>query len=140
MQIAEKTINYPKFEVSGRHIVDTFLLLQLYDIGTRELESFGLKDAARHFGIVGGGHGEQSATAVEDRTYLEGKGIQRAWTEDPAAFARYALEDVRETRALADLLSRSYFIMASIFPYNYQEVIVRGQATRDQRAVPARIL
>ncbi len=130
VQIAEKTINYPKFEVRGRHIIDTFLLLQLYDVGTRELESFGLKDAARHFGIVGGGQGEQSATAVEDRTYLEGKGIQRAWTEDPAAFARYSLEDVRETRALADLLSRSYFIMARIFPYNYQEVIVRGQATR----------
>ncbi len=130
VQIAEKTINYPKFEVRGRHIIDTFLLLQLYDVGTRELESFGLKDAARHFGIVGGGTGEQSETAVEDRTYLEGKGIQRAWTEDPAAFARYSLEDVRETRALADLLSRSYFIMARIFPYNYQEVIVRGQATR----------
>ena len=130
VQIAEKTINYPKFEVRGRHIIDTFLLLQLYDVGTRELESFGLKDAARHFGIVGGGTGEQSDTAVEDRTYLEGKGIQRAWTEDPAAFARYSLEDVRETRALADLLSRSYFIMARIFPYNYQEVIVRGQATR----------
>ena len=130
VQIAEKTINYPKFEVRGRHIIDTFLLLQLYDVGTRELESFGLKDAARHFGIVGGGQGEQSETAVADRTYLEGKGIQRAWVEDPAAFARYALEDVRETRALADLLSRSYFIMARIFPYNYQEVIVRGQATR----------
>ena len=57
VQIAEKTINYPKFEVRGRHIIDTFLLLQLYDVGTRELESFGLKDAARHFGIVGGGHG-----------------------------------------------------------------------------------
>ena len=130
VQIAEKTINYPKFEVRGRHIIDTFLLLQLYDVGTRELESFGLKDAARHFGIVGGGQGEQSATAVEDRTYLEGKGIQGAWSGDPAAFARYALEDVRETRALADLLSRSYFIMTRIFPYNYQEVIVRGQATR----------
>ncbi len=126
VQIAEKTINYPKFEVRGRHIIDTFILLQLYDVGTRELESFGLKDAARHFGIVGGGKEESN----EDRTYLEGKGIQRAWTEDPAAFARYSLEDVRETRALADLLSRSYFIMASIFPYNYQEVIVRGQATR----------
>jgi len=37
---------------------------------------------------------------------------------------------VRETRALADLLSPSYFIQAQIFPYNYQDVIVRGNATR----------
>ena len=125
VQIAEKTINYPKFEVRGRHVVDTFILLQLYDIGTRELESFGLKDAARHFGLVAGGEPD-----AEARTYLEGKGIQEAYLHDPEAFARYTMEDVRETRALADLLSRSYFIQAQIFPYNYQEVIVRGQATR----------
>src|SRR5207302_361781 len=36
----------------------------------------------------------------------------------------------RETRAVADLLSPSYFIQAQIFPYNYQDVIVRGNATR----------
>ena len=33
-------------------------------------------------------------------------------------------------RALSDLLSPSYFIQAQIFPYNYQDVIVRGNATR----------
>ena len=37
---------------------------------------------------------------------------------------------MRETRAVADLLSPSYFIQAQIFPYNYQDVIVRGNATR----------
>jgi len=37
---------------------------------------------------------------------------------------------VRETRAVAELLSPSYFIQAQIFPYNYQDVIVRGNATR----------
>ncbi len=130
VQIAEKTINYPKFECRGRHIIDTFLLLQLYDIGTRELESFGLKDAARHFGLVGGKSVPDTDAETPERTYLEGKGIQDAYANDPAAFAAYALEDVRETRALADLLSRSYFVMAQIFPYNYQEVVIRGQATR----------
>lgn len=130
VQIAEKTINYPKFECRGRHVIDTFLLLQFYDIGTRELESFGLKDAARHFGLVGGKSAPDADTETPERTYLEGKGIQQAYRDDPAAFAAYALEDVRETRALADLLSRSYFVMAQIFPYNYQEVVIRGQATR----------
>ena len=37
---------------------------------------------------------------------------------------------MRETRAIAELLSPSYFIQAQIFPYNYQDVIVRGNATR----------
>ena len=126
VQIAEKTINYPKFECRGRHIIDTFLLLQLYDIGTRELESFGLKDAARHFGLTAGGDPNAAP-----RTYLEGKEHSGGPTlHDFEAFKSYALEDVRETRALADLLSRPYFIMAQIYPYNYQEVVVRGQATR----------
>src|SRR3954454_11207037 len=35
LQIAEKTIDYPKFAVDGRHFVDTFLLAQFYDVGMR---------------------------------------------------------------------------------------------------------
>src|SRR5204862_3426940 len=35
-----------------------------------------------------------------------------------------------ETRALANLLSPSYFLQAQIFPYTYQDAIVRGNATR----------
>jgi DNA polymerase, archaea type len=45
-------------------------------------------------------------------------------------FRRRGLCGVRETRALSDILSASYFIQAQIFPYNYQDVIVRGNATR----------
>src|SRR5438067_319677 len=33
LQIAEKTIDYPKFTIDGRHFVDTFLLAQFYDVG-----------------------------------------------------------------------------------------------------------
>ena len=45
-------------------------------------------------------------------------------------FRQRAICAVRETRAVSDLLSPSYFIQAQIFPYNYQDVIVRGNATR----------
>src|SRR3712207_7259891 len=47
MSIAERTISYRKYEVFGRHIADTWMLAQLYDIGTRDLESYGLKDIAQ---------------------------------------------------------------------------------------------
>ena len=126
IQIAEKTINYPKFEVRGRHIVDTFILAQLYDIGTRELEGFGLKAVAKHFNVAGGGGDFGS----EARTYLHGLEIQETYLQDPQRFAAYALDDVRETRAISGLLGNSYFIQTQIFPYNYQEVIIRGNATR----------
>ena len=45
-------------------------------------------------------------------------------------FCRYALADVRETRSVASLLSRSYFVQSQMFPYNYQSVITRGAATK----------
>src|SRR4029078_9970799 len=46
------------------------------------------------------------------------------------SFRQRAMCGVRETRAVSELLSPSYFIQAQIFPYNYQDVIVRGNATR----------
>src|SRR5216117_2932979 len=51
LQIAEKTIDYPKFAVEGRHFVDTFLLSQFYDVGMRTLSGFERADVARHFGF-----------------------------------------------------------------------------------------
>src|SRR5438270_13487745 len=40
LQIAEKTIDYPKFTIDGRHFVDAFLLAQFYDVGMRTLSGF----------------------------------------------------------------------------------------------------
>src|SRR4029078_8741950 len=61
---------------------------------------------------------------------LTGKELQRAYLDKDERFRQRALCAVRETRAVAELLSPSYFIQAEIFPYNYQDVIVRGNATR----------
>ena len=43
-----------RYEVYGRHIVDTLHMVQLYDVSHRELESYGLKAVARHFGVAAG--------------------------------------------------------------------------------------
>jgi DNA polymerase elongation subunit (family B) len=120
LQIAEKTIDYPKFTIDGRHFVDTFLLAQFYDVGMRSLAGFERTDVARHFNLCDS----------EETSALAGKELQRAYLGDSEMFRRRALCGVRETRALSDLLSPSYFIQAQIFPYNYQDVIVRGNATR----------
>jgi DNA polymerase, archaea type len=120
LQIAEKTIDYPKFTVGGRHFVDTFLLAQFYDIGMRSLAGFERADVARHFDLCDS----------EQISALTGKELHSAYLESSETFRRRALCGVRETRALSDLLSPSYFIQAQIFPYNYQDVIVRGNATR----------
>ncbi len=93
LQIAEKTIQYPRYAVPGRHFVDTWVLAQYYDVGTRELEGFDLPDVAAHFG---------------------------APADQPLA----------ATRALAATLAATDFVQAQIFPYNFQDVIVRGNATK----------
>src|SRR5205807_2223310 len=120
LQIAEKTIDYPKFTVGGRHFVDTFLLAHFYDVGMRSLAGFERTDVARHFDLCGG----------DEVSALTGKELQRAYLENSEAFRQRAVCGVRETRRLSELLGASYFIQAQIFPYNYQDVIVRGNATR----------
>jgi DNA polymerase elongation subunit (family B) len=117
--IAERVFDYPKWEIYGRHVIDTFILTLFYDIGTRELESFTLKEVARTLGISPG-----------DRTYLEGERLSWYFENEPELLARYNLEDARETLALGRLLGRIHFIESQIFPYSYQNTIVRGAATK----------
>src|SRR6266403_2256175 len=120
LQIAEKTIDYPKFTIGGRHFVDTFLLAQFYDVGMRTLTGFERVDVAQHFGFCDS----------DEVSALTGKELQREYLTNSERFRSRALCAVHETRAVAELLSPSYFMQAQIFPYNYQDVIVRGNATR----------
>ncbi len=117
--IAERTVNYTRYDIYGRHVADTFHLLLFYDAIHRTLESYNLKYAAKHFGI-----------AAPDRTYLDGSDISRAWENDRGTLLKYALDDVRETRALSAILSPSYFYQTQLLPISYQNCIVRGNATR----------
>lgn len=119
MQVAERAITYRRYQIWGRHIVDTWILVQHYDVATRDLESYGLKDVARHFGV-----------AAPERTYLAAEDIPRVFSEDPERLMAYARDDVRETLALSRILSPSYFVQAQIFPFDYQSVVLRGNATK----------
>ncbi len=137
MQVAERAISYRRYQIVGRHIVDTWILVQHYDVGARDLESYGLKEVARHFGL-----------AAPYRTYLQPQDIPRIFGEDPERLMAYALDDVRETLGVGRVLSQSYFVQAQMFPFDYQGVILKGNATkidalllrehlRQRRAVPA---
>jgi DNA polymerase elongation subunit (family B) len=117
--VAERIIDYTRVELFGRHVVDTLFLLQYYDVTAREMESYGLKAAAIHFGL-----------ADEERTYIDREKIQWTYEHDPEALKRYNLDDVRETLALSDLLGYSFFLQARIFPFSYQNIFVRGNATK----------
>ena len=73
LQIAEKTIDYPKFAIEGRHFVDTFLLAQFYDVGMRSSVGFRADRCRPAFWTLPTKRKSHPST---------GKELQRAYLED----------------------------------------------------------
>ena len=117
--VAERVVNYTRYDIYGRHLVDTYILLTFYDAIHRNLDSYSLKYAAKHFGV-----------ASPERTYINGNEITDSWHTRREDLLKYALDDVRECDALSRILSPSWFYQTGIVPFTYQNCIVRGNATR----------
>ncbi len=106
-------------EIYGRHIIDTLILVQLYDFVKRELESYSLKYVSKYFGI-----------ASEDRIYIPGEKISWYWDNNPDALIKYALHDAQETRKLSELLAPSYFYLTQMLPFSFFQVIKSGSSSK----------
>ena len=119
LSIAERSVTYRRYELAGRHIVDTWMLALLRDAGTRDLPSLGLKDIARHLGL-----------AAVDRTYVEGRRISQVFLEDPDALMAYAADDAVETLAVGAVFAPPYFAQAQFLPFDYQSTTLRGAAAK----------
>lgn len=117
--VAERSVTFRRYEVAGRHVVDTWMLALLHDVGTRDLPSFGLKDIARHLGV-----------SVADRTYVDGGRITSEFHEAPDRLMAYAGDDAVETLAVSAILSPPYFAQAQMVPFDYQAVTLRGAAAK----------
>ncbi len=122
LKVAERWIDFLRCDLPGRAVVDTYLLVQIFDITTRELTSYGLKDVAVYFGITD----EDSVT----RTYIEGHRIKEVFVEDRARFCAYLEDDLRETARLADQLLPTYFEQVRTFPTMLQEATLRGATSK----------
>ena len=119
LQVAERTIGYRRYEAPGRHIVDTWMLAQLHDVGTRDLPGYGLKQIARHLGLAG-----------DDRTYVDASAIARELREAPDRLMAYAADDALETLRVAEVFAPPYFAQARIVPFDYQSTVLRGAAAK----------
>lgn len=119
VRIAERNVDYIKWEIQGRSIFDTWIAVQFYDLTRREIESYGLKAVAQFFGV-----------SPKGRTYIDGSKISRYYDDNLDELLDYALDDVRETGAIAEILAPTYFIQAQMIPYPYQNILVRGNATK----------
>jgi DNA polymerase I len=122
LKVAERWIDFPRCDLPGRAVVDTYLLALLNDISTRELNSYRLKDVAIHFGIT-----EEEGPG---RTYIDGARIAEAFEHDRPRFCAYLADDLRETQGLGDLLLPTYFEQARTFPIPLQEATLRGTTVK----------
>ncbi|MSU69397.1 MAG: DNA polymerase [Opitutaceae bacterium] len=122
LKVAERWIDFPRCDLPGRAVIDTYLLVQLHDISTREMTSYGLKDVAVHLGVTD--------EAGAERTYLAGGAIGEAWQHDRANFLAYLGDDLRETQGIADLLLPTYFEQTKTFPTMLQEATLRGTTSK----------
>jgi DNA polymerase elongation subunit (family B) len=119
LSVAERTIGFRRYEVPGRHVVDTWMLAQLHDVGARDLPSFGLKDIARHLGV-----------AATGRTYIDSARVAAELAENADRLMAYAADDALETLAVSSILSPAYFAQAQLLPFDYQSVTLRGAAAK----------
>ncbi len=122
LKVAERWIDFPRCDLPGRAVIDTYLLVQLYDITTRELTAYGLKDVAVYFGIT-----EEES---DERTYLAGNKIFDAYQHERGKFLAYLADDLRETQGIADLLLPTYFEQTRTFPTMLQEATLRGTTSK----------
>src|SRR5919197_1194014 len=95
------------------------MLAQLHDVAARDLPSFGLKDIARHLGVV-----------ADNRTYVDAATVSRQFAEAPDRLMAYALDDAVEALAVSRVLSPAYFAQAQVVPFDYQATTLRGAATK----------
>ena len=117
LKVAERWVDFPRCDLPGRAVVDTYLLVQLHDITARELQSYGLKEVALYFGAT---------TDDDERTYLAGDRIAAAYRENRDTFLGYLGDDLRETAGVADVLLPTYFEQTRTFPILLQEATLRG--------------
>ncbi|MDE0343415.1 MAG: DNA polymerase II [Deltaproteobacteria bacterium] len=120
--VGDRVIPYRHYEIHGRHVIDTWFLAQRHSRADRTLKRNGLKDVARHFGV-----------AAPDRTYISGAEANWYFDHDPDTLFRYALDDVRETRAISAALSPGCYLQAQIFPCRYQDMALVDEATAIDR-------
>lgn len=117
-RFAERTIDYEMASINGRTVIDTWFQVMAYDVYARDMPSHTLKESAKYFDVV-----------PEGRTYVEGSEIPRLWREEPQKLLDYALDDVRETRGVAEQLSGSTFYLTQMLPFSYQDADRYGTAT-----------
>ncbi|MCE5200492.1 MAG: 3'-5' exonuclease [Armatimonadota bacterium] len=101
--------------IHGRQVSDTLLSVQRYDVARASLSSYALKSVAREFGI-----------AEDDRELIPHNQIASEWKINPERVKKYATQDVRETRLLAEIVCPPEFYLTQMVPDTYSRAATTG--------------
>lgn len=110
---------YRPVYIPGRHVVDTYFAVQRYDWAKGDLQSYGLKEVARAYGI-----------ADEERVLLDRTALHEQWHADPEKVRQYALQDAQETAKLAEIVLPTEFYQTQMVPDTYQHVATAGSGEK----------
>ncbi|MCS7310773.1 MAG: DNA polymerase domain-containing protein [Armatimonadota bacterium] len=110
---------YRPVYIPGRHVVDTYFAVQRYDWAKGELQSYGLKEVARAYGI-----------AEDERVLIDRADLNEQWRSDPEKVRQYALQDVQETARLAEIVLPTEFYQTQMVPDTYQHVATAGSGEK----------
>lgn len=114
VRVGGRSMPYRPCVISGRHVIDTYHQIQRYDRAAN-LTGYGLKAVIRQLGLERPG-----------RTFVEGDQIGQMWLSDPKQLAAYALDDVRDTSDLADLMLPTEFYLTQMVPQSLQDSATGG--------------
>lgn len=131
LRVAERWVDFPRCDLPGRAVFDTYLAVQLYDVSRRELASYSLKAVARHMGVT---------TEADNRTYVDGNAIDAAFDNDRTRFRAYLADDLRETEGIAAILLPTYAAQVKTIAMTLQEAALRGTGGKVDLLLLARYL
>jgi len=114
LKVGARLLPSVRVHIQGRHILDTFQQIQRFD-AEGKLESYALKPVMESLGLV-----------RESREFVDRTDIVGLWERDPERLARYCLDDARDVRTLAELVTPTDFYQAQIVPRTYQDVATGG--------------
>ena len=105
--------------IHGREIIDTLLSVQRYDVSKAVMSSYGLKAVAKTLGI-----------SEDDRELIPGDMIASEWKNNPSRVKKYAMQDVFETRSLAEIICPAEFYLAQMVPDTYSHSATSGNGEK----------
>ena len=119
MPLAERRLEFPRFRVFGRSLLDSWILVQSYDIFKREMDSYELPYCAGYLGVR-----EETR-----QPHL----LPRAG-EDFGAYLDGIIEDARadltDTAGVVDTLIGTFFYLCQMLPYTLEDTVIKGNATK----------